>query len=165
LISANIARGLDYWSEKTGKPIGADDVEFHTWTFAEISRTVTAGQYLGSMEALQAVAREAASWWAGGFDVLVTPTVPEPPWTFGSFTSTPENPLQGTIRSGQIVPFVAPLNITGQPAISLPLHWSDDGLPIGVQLVAAYGREDLLLRVAAQLEEAQPWTDRRPPVS
>jgi len=54
--------------------------------------------------------------------------------------------------------------MTGQPAISLPLHWSEDGLPIGVQLVAAYGREDLLIRVAAQLEEARPWGERRPPV-
>ena len=58
--------------------------------------------------------------------------------------------------------FTAGFNSTGQPAISLPLHWSEDGLPIGVQLVAAYGREDLLIRVAAQLEQAQPWADRWP---
>jgi amidase len=165
VIAANIARSLDYWSAKTGKPIGPDDVEFHTWTFAELSKTVSASQYLASLEALQEATRTAATWWADGYDVLVTPTIPEPPWTFGSFTSTPDNPLQGTIRSGQIVPFVAPLNLTGQPGMSLPLHWSEDGLPIGVQLVAAYGREDLLIRVAAQLEEAQPWADRRPPIS
>ena len=60
--------------------------------------------------------------------------------------------------------FTAGFNATGQPAISLPLHWSDDGLPIGVQLVADMGREDLLLRVAAQLEQAQPWAQRRPPL-
>jgi amidase len=54
--------------------------------------------------------------------------------------------------------------MSGQPAISLPLHWSGDGLPVGTQLVAAYGREDLLLRVAAQLERARPWSDRHPPV-
>ena len=59
--------------------------------------------------------------------------------------------------------FTAAFNATGQPAISLPLHWSEDGLPIGVQLVAPLGREDLLLRVASQLEQAVPWADRTPP--
>ena len=61
-------------------------------------------------------------------------------------------------------PYTAPFNVTGQPAMSVPLHWSDGGLPIGVQLVARRGREDLLLRVAAQLETRSPWADRRPPV-
>jgi amidase len=67
-------------------------------------------------------------------------------------------------RMGRLVTFCPPFDVTGQPAISLPLHWNDDGLPIGVQLVAAYGREDVLLRVAAQLEQAAPWADRRPPI-
>ncbi len=60
------------------------------------------------------------------------------------------------------MPYTAQFNVTGQPAVSLPLHVSDEGLPIGVQLVAAYAREDLLLRVAAQCEQAAPWRDRRP---
>ena len=64
-------------------------------------------------------------------------------------------------RAGRWVPFTPPFNMSGQPAISLPLHWNDAGLPIGVQLVAAYGREDVLVRVAAQLEAAHPWADRR----
>ena len=62
------------------------------------------------------------------------------------------------------VTFTSPFNMTGQPAISLPLHWNGAGLPIGIQLVAAYGREDLLIQIASQLEQARPWADRRPPV-
>ena len=165
VISANLAFEIDSWSERTGKKIGEEDLEYHTWAFSEMSRALGAAQYIASVDALQAVSRRVASWWSEGYDLLVTPTVPEPPWTFGSFTSSPENPLQGTLRSGQVVAFVAPWNLTGQPAISLPLHWSEEGLPIGVQLVAAYGREDLLIRVASQLEEARPWADHRPPVS
>jgi amidase len=68
------------------------------------------------------------------------------------------------IRSGPFAVYTSPFNITGQPAISLPLHWNADGLPIGVQLVAAYAHEDVLFRVAAQLEEARPWMGRRPQV-
>jgi amidase len=63
-----------------------------------------------------------------------------------------------------LVSFCAPFDVTGQPGMSLPLHWNEDSLPIGVQLVGAYGREDVLLRVAAQLEEARPWSERRPPI-
>jgi amidase len=69
------------------------------------------------------------------------------------------------MRAGAFTPFTPPFNVTGQPAISLPLSRTPEGLPIGVQLVAAYGREDLLLRVAAQLEANDPWENVRPPIS
>ena len=72
--------------------------------------------------------------------------------------------VKGT-RAAALVPFTPVFNATGQPAVSLPLHHSAAGLPIGVQLVAPYGREDVLIRVAAQLEQAAPWDERRPPVS
>src|SRR5205807_581367 len=77
----------------------------------------------------------------------------------GTF-NTAEEPLLGFIRAGTFVPYTPLANMTGEPAISLPLYWNGDNLPIGVQLMAAYGREDLLLRVAAQLEQARPWVDR-----
>jgi amidase len=165
VIGSWVAYELDRWSAKTGTRIGPTDVELSTWNFAEIGRGVTTSQYLEAVHELHSLTRQAAQWWADGFDVLVTPTIPEPPHLLGEFTATPENPLQGVIRSGQIVAFAAPVNVSGQPAVSLPLHWTENGLPVGVQLVAASGREDLLIRVASQLEEARPWADRRPPVS
>jgi amidase len=88
----------------------------------------------------------------------------EPPARLGEFDPTPDDPARGFSRSIPFAIFTSPFNITGQPAISLPLARDAGGLPIGVQLVAAYGNEDLLLRVAAQLEEAVPWRERHPPV-
>ena len=102
--------------------------------------------------------------WADGHDLLITPTILTPPPKIGTFVPDPSKPLDAFIRSGSLLTFTIPFNVTGQPAISLPLHWNDAGLPIGVQFVAAFGREDLLLRVAAQLERAVEWSQRRPAV-
>ena len=101
-------------------------------------------------------------WWADGWDLLLTPTLAEPPPLLSEFEPVAGDPSAPMRRAGRFVPFTPPFNMSGQPAISLPLHWNADGLPIGVQLVAAYGREDVLIRVAAQLEAAHPWADRHP---
>jgi amidase len=82
----------------------------------------------------------------------------------GWFKPDPENPLVAGLRAGAFACFTLPFNMTGQPAISLPLHWTESGLPAGMQLVAAYGREDLLLSLAGELERAKPWAGRRPAV-
>jgi amidase len=162
LVACWTARDLDYWSERTGRPIAAGDVEPMSWALAEVGRGVPAPEYIRSASVMQLWARRVAGWW-DDFDLLVTPTLPEPPPRLGSFDATPEDPLAGFGRGGQFVTFTMPFNVTGQPAVSLPLAWSD-GLPVGVQLVAAYGREDVLFRVAAQLEAARPWAERRPPI-
>src|SRR5438132_423573 len=164
VITAATARDLAYWSERTGRKIGPGDVEPMTWAIAEMGRRVSASDYLHAIEYLHAHTRQVAAWWAEGFDLLLTPTLPEPPPRLGEFDPAPDDPLRGFTRGGAFVAFTMPFNVIGQPAISLPLYWSADGLPIGVQLGAAYGREDLLIRVAAQLEGARPWSGRRPPV-
>lgn len=161
--AAGCANSVNQWSAKIGRTITADDVETLTWGFVEAAKSVTGTQLIDATAASQRAARTAAHWWAGGFDLLLTPTLGEPPLPHGTFGSTPENPIGGFLRAAAFVPFTAQFNISGQPAISLPLHWTPDGLPVGTQLVAAFGREDLLIRIAAQLETAQPWVDRVPP--
>jgi len=105
-----------------------------------------------------------AAWWQGGFDLLLTPTTAEPPPRIGEFHQPSDQPLRAFLRAAPFGAFTFPINLTGQPAISLPVHATAEGLPVGAMLVAATGREDLLLRVAAQLEEALPWRDRRAPI-
>ena len=162
--TGGIAWNIAYWERKTGLRCTPADVEPATWALAEMGRQHGAGEYLSAVERHQVLGIELERWHAGGFDLLLTPTMAVPPPPLGSFEHGPDEPLKPIVVATPMAIFTSGLNMTGQPAISLPLHWSDDGLPIGVQLAAPYGREDVLLRVAAQLEEAQPWADRRPPV-
>jgi amidase len=163
--TAWVARELDHLSELVGAPLSEAGFEAGTWAIAEAGRQVSAQQYLEAIEGLHAITRRAVAWWeVDGFDLLLTPTIPELPPTLGQFGSTKENPMNGLFRSVSPSSFTAPFNITGQPGISVPLHLSEEGLPMGVQFVSAPAREDLLIRVAAQLEQAHPWADRRPAV-
>ena len=157
---------IAYWERKTQTTATADDVEPLTWALAELGRTVTAADYLSALERHQRLAREIAEWQvAGGYDLLLTPTTAEPVLPLGSFAHPPDQPLLPIVRATPSAAFTAGLNMTGAPAISLPLHVNADGLPVGAQLVAPYGREDLLVRVAAQCEQAAPWADRVPPLN
>ena len=163
VMSVAVARDLARWSKRTGEAIGPDDVEPGNRFLAEMGAAVSGIEYAQAIETMQAWSRGVAAWW-DDYDILVTPTSTELPVPLGELAPTNSDPNVGT-RMGSLVSFMIPFDITGQPAISLPLHWNDDGLPVGVQLVAAYGREDVLLRVSAQVEQASPWKDRHPPVS
>jgi amidase len=164
LIGAWVASSLRDWEKEIGEEIREDDVEPGTWGLAQIGRAQTAGEYVDHLKWLGRYTREMAAWWSGGFDVLVTPTLAVPPPEIGWLAGEPGDPGSGLARILSVIPYTPAYNLTGQPAISLPLHWTSDGLPVGVQLVAALGDEDLLIRLAANLEEARPWAGRRPPV-
>ena len=163
LWAATLVYNIRYWERKIGREITPADVEALTWSLFELGRAISAPDYIDAQHATLGLGRAVEEWYASGYDLLLTPTLGEPPVELGTF-ATPDEPMLGFIRAATFVPYTPLANMTGEPAISLPLHWNGADLPIGVQLMAAYGREDLLLRVAAQLESARPWIDRVPPV-
>jgi len=151
------------WEHRVGRTATEDDVEPLTWALVGIGRALNGGQYLKSVQELQRIARTMAALFET-VDVLLTPTLGEPPLELGSFDSPADNPLAGLFRAASFVPFTPPFNVSGQPAVSLPLHWNDAGLPIGVQFAGRYGDEETLIALSTQLERARPWAGRRPPV-
>lgn len=164
LISASAAATVDGWAGRVGKTPSPEDLEPLTWGLCQMGRHQTASDYIRGVQALHKLARDIARFFAD-HDVWLTPTLAEPPLPLGSFDPTPENPLQGYTRAATFVPFTPLFNVTGQPAMSVPLFWNAEGLPIGAHFIGRFGDEATLLRLAAQLEQARPWADRRPPVS
>jgi amidase len=167
IIAACTAADVNYWQGVVGRQLGVDDLEPENLFFAEVGRGVSAPDYLSAVAWMHGYQRRMASWWApssedgAGFDVLVTPTIAQPPPPIGWMGDPSDVPGR---RVRMLLQYTAQFNVTGQPAISLPLHWTSDGLPVGVQLVSGFGREDVLIRLASQIEAAQPWSDRRPPL-
>jgi amidase len=166
--SAMAASNLARLGRVIGREIGEDDVEPLTWLLADHGRTVDAVAYTDALFAMQTFSRSFMQWWwsdapGGGWDLLLTPTLGEPPPELGVL-NTPDEPFVGFGKGATFTPYTPACNQNGQPAISLPIAQGADGMPVGVHLVADYGREDVLLRVAAQLEAAAPWTDRQPAV-
>ena len=160
LLATHAAAEVQFWSARLGRPLGEEDVEPLTWRMVEQGRAVTGAEVLAVLDRQHELAAMAMTWWRGpgrdGFDVLVTPATAEPGPRLGAYK-------QG-YTPGRAGVFARVFNATGQPALSLPLGWPADGLPRGVQFVATYGREDLLVRLGSQLEHAAPWADRRPPL-
>jgi amidase len=164
VVASNAARAVQVWSERAGRELRPDDMEILTWAVAQHGRARKATDLLAAVESVHRFGRRVAAWWSDGFDLLLTPTQAAPPPAIGELSSTPEEPLRALLRSAPYGVFTLPFNLSGQPAISLPVHWTPDGLPIGAQLVAAFAREDLLLSVGAQLEAALGWATQRPPI-
>ena len=146
-----------------GRALGPEDMEPLTWAMAERGRELSAADYLVSVGIHQAHARMGAGWYESGYDLVLSPTMGEPPPPLGTFDDSGDDPLRALRRAHVTGGFTAMYNATGQPAISLPLHWNDEGLPIGVMFAAPMGREDILIAIGAQLERARPWIERQPP--
>jgi amidase len=160
IIAADEEATFQAFEALLGRPIGDDEIEPRNAAYRRAGRELRAVAYLDSRAWFGMWARRMADWWRG-HDLLLTPTLGAPPPELGWFTAGPQEEVA---RIASFIPYTAQFNMTGQPAISLPLHWTPGGLPVGVQLVAPYGREDILIRVASQLEQVTPWSERRPVV-
>jgi amidase len=147
-------------AERAGRKPSPENLEPLTWAMYQMAQASTAVAHLGALQVLQRIGREFSAFFLE-HDLLLTPTVAEPPPVLGSFESTPENPMAGLFRSAMFTPFTPIANVTGQPAMSVPLHWAGR-LPIGVQLIGRFGDEGTLFRLAGQLEQARPWAERIP---
>jgi len=152
--ATNMSLGIQTMGKMIGRDLTEDEVEPVNWAMSQFAEQMSAVDLGVALAAINEYRRQMQQWWADGWDLLLTPTLSEPPVRIGEHDASPDDPMAGMKRAREFVSFTPPFNTSGQPAISLPLHVSADGLPIGVQLVAAYGREDLLIRVASQIEAA-----------
>lgn len=165
-----------------GKKPSRHDFELSTWVTGMVGKAFSAADYVRATRFLGKSAREIAQFFTK-YDVLLTPTLPTPPFPIGAMQPTAsESRLLETLaalRAGKLltaldlvrpfafktftlIRYLVPFNITGQPAMSVPLHWTPEGLPVGMHFVGRFGDEAMLFRLAGQLEQAQPWATRAP---
>jgi amidase len=165
VFSAATAWIVAYWTRRLGREPGAGDLDPLTRAYWDMGRSVSAAEYMLAVEDCQAFSRVVAGFLAE-HDLWLTPTLSTPPLPLGEIVSTPDEPLRALEKGGPTVAYAGVVaNITGNPAMSVPLWWNGDGLPIGVHFLGRFGDEATLFRLAAQLEAARPWLGRRPPVS
>ena len=164
LYVSGVAATISAWALQTGRAPSQAHFEPLTWAMREMGAARSPADYLLAVGRLQLFSRQVARWFSG-FDVWLTPVLTEPPLPLGTFDAPDDQPLLPLLRAGAWVPFTPIANVTGQPAMSVPLHWNDAGLPVGSQFTGRFGDEATLFRLAAQLERARPWAGRRPSVS
>ena len=184
MICGEVSAEISAAERRLGRKARFKDFEFSTWALKLLGRSISAADFVAAQHALHAAARRVAPFFQQ-HDVLLTPTLARPPVTHRSLqpkgAEASVMKALGQLRAGrtmnlllsltpsvdrvyEFIPYTPVFNITGQPAMSVPLHWSPEGLPIGVQFVGRYADEATLLRLAGQLERARPWHDRVPPI-
>lgn len=159
IVSVCNAVSLAGYEAALGRQMSRADTEGDTWALMQIGREISGIQYVTAVEWCHAWTRRLAEWWAD-HDVLVSPIMTEPPPRLGEL----RNPATGRGRLNDLLQFTPQWNVSGQPAMSVPLHWTASGLPVGVQFVGPHASEEMLLSLAGQLEQAAPWADRAPRV-
>ncbi len=185
VIASEIAADVTEAESRLGRPARWEELETTTWPLVLLGRTLRAAELASAARALHRESLKVGTFFTR-YDVLLTPTLGSPPVPLGAIRATgAEAAMTRIVRSlhagrllqavdavGQMAArafdfaaFTPVFNVTGQPAMSVPLYWTSDGLPVGLQFVGPFGDEALLFRLAGQLEVTRPWFDRRPPVA
>src|SRR4051812_46521112 len=155
---------MNYWIRRIGREPAADEIEPLTRALWEGGQRVSAADWLMAIEETQRFSRRVARFF-DDVDLFLTPTMSAPPLPIGVMLSTADDPWRSMEMSAPTVRYAGVVaNITGSPAMSVPLHWSDDGMPIGAHFLAPCGDKATLLRLAALWGGAQPWARLLPPV-
>ena len=160
---AMFVSGIAQWADKLGREPREDDLEPLAWDGYRRGQSLTAADVSAGLRNLRLAAREVLRLWRG-FDVLLTPVALAPAPPIGHLDPVAVEPREFNRRQGELFLYPPPANISGQPSLSLPLGMSKDGLPIGMLFTGRFADEATLFRLAAQLEAAHPWIDRKPPI-
>ncbi|HEX4813158.1 MAG TPA: amidase [Nonomuraea sp.] len=155
IVADHVAAQVETLGELRGRPVAPAELEPRNAAMVAAAREHSAAGHIRATQWMDTFRRRLAAWWSAGHDLLLMPSLGVAPFPLGWIPSDDLSLALG--RTAHAVAYTSPINAGGQPAVSLPLHRTAAGLPVGVQLVAAYGREDLLIRVAAQIERARPF--------
>ena len=163
IYAAGAARSVLDVEGEAGFQLPRETFEPITWGLYEMAKSLRSADYLLALRQIQRAARDVGRFFET-YDVWLTPTLAWPPVEIGAFATTYDDPLAGFFRAADFAPFTPLINATGQPAMSVPLYWNAEGLPIGSHFVGRFGDEATLFRLAAQLEAVRPWAGRLPPI-
>jgi amidase len=161
--SSGTVLAIDKLAGLIGREPSPQSFEPLTWALYEMGRQTGISQYLLAVDAMHRYARAFAAKFQD-VDAWLMPVLAEPPVPLGTFDAPPDEPMMALMRAAAFTPFAPLANIMGNPAMSVPFHWTPEGLPVGIQFVGRFGDEATLFRLAAQLEAARPWAQRRPPL-
>jgi amidase len=163
--SCGVGHIIHHWEAKLGKKLTQDQIEPMTWMSYQAGLKRTGTDYLCALEEVQCFSRKIAHWYDDKhYDIILSPTISVPPAKLVSFEPVQEDAMRGARMISAFLALTYIYNLTGQPAMSIPLFWNNDNIPIGVQFAGRFGDEATLFRLASQLEESRPWVDRKPPI-
>ena len=163
IMSAGFGWAVADWARRLGREPGEGDLEPFVAAFAERGRSVSGSDYLLQVQEMQRLSRQVGRFFED-FDAWLTPSLGMPPVPLGTLVYSGGDPFEHRRKTAAFAPFTYVANLTGQPAMSVPLFWNEEGLPIGAHFMGRFGDEATLFRLASQLESARPWAARRPPL-